>query len=188
MDRHRSEVDQKATDLGKTRTKIRQNLKKSMYQSFQQLQLMSPGPKKTHTPIGKNRYQSMNTINEEGAWDKGHYLSLNMSNYNTHKSKSRPSSTQRQGKHNTNKRVKTKKVSLVLSGGPRKAKSKDFDIEAKLQHQTSSTSQIVFKPTEETEMQRMEEDTSKEYQRSSQYSDLEQTAQKQTGDSVFKEK
>lgn len=30
MDRHRSEVDQKAVDLGKTRTKIRQKLSKSI--------------------------------------------------------------------------------------------------------------------------------------------------------------
>ena len=76
----------------------------------------------------------MSTVNEE-TWEKGHYLSLNVSNYNTHKSKSRPSSSTRPSKFTSNKGVKKSKITLSKQGpGHIKAKSKDFDIEEKLLH------------------------------------------------------
>ena len=76
----------------------------------------------------------MSTVNEE-KWEKGNYLSLNESNYNSHKSKSRPSSSTRQSNTKANKGVKTKMISLTKpgTGHARKTKSKDFDLEKKKQ-------------------------------------------------------
>ena len=113
-------------------------------------------------------------------------MSLNESRYSTHKSKSRPSSSTRQSKTNANKGVKTKMISLTKPGTShaRKTKSKDFDLEKKKKQTTDNT----FKLAREAEQQREEEDMFRDAQRSSQFSDLDQSFPRQTGDSVFKDK